>query len=80
MKNQAYFSSKDKSKKLKCRLLQFLFGALRVKLIKLPQKGFEILEMVSGLILSARKGIVQIRIWKITFMKYIIEMSDCYGK
>ena len=31
MKNQALFSSKDKRKKLKCRLLQFLFGALRVK-------------------------------------------------
>ena len=31
MKNQALFSSKDKSKKSKCRLLQFLFGALRVK-------------------------------------------------
>ena len=31
MKNQALFSSKDNSKKLKCRLLQFLFGALRVK-------------------------------------------------
>ena len=30
MKNQALFSSKNKSKKLKCRLLQFLFGALRV--------------------------------------------------
>ena len=30
MKNQVLFSSKDKSKKLKCRLLQFLFGALRV--------------------------------------------------
>ena len=28
---QALFSSKDKSKKLKCCLLQFLFGALRVK-------------------------------------------------
>ena len=32
MKNQVLFSSKDKSKKLKCRLLQFLFGTLRVKL------------------------------------------------
>ena len=32
MKNQAIFSSKDQSKKLKCRLLQFLFGALRVKI------------------------------------------------
>ena len=31
MKNQALFSSKDKSKKIECRLLQFLFGALRVK-------------------------------------------------
>ena len=31
MKNQPLFSSKDKSKKLKCRLLQFLFGALGVK-------------------------------------------------
>ena len=32
MKNQALFSSKDKSrKKIKWRLLQFLFGALRVK-------------------------------------------------
>ena len=29
-KNQALFSSKDRSKKLRCRLLQFLFGALRV--------------------------------------------------
>ena len=32
MKNQAIFSSKDKSKKLKSRLLQFLFGALRVNI------------------------------------------------
>ena len=31
MKNQALFSSKNKSKKLKCRLLQIFFGALRVK-------------------------------------------------
>ena len=31
MKNQALFSSKDKRKRLKCRLLQYLFGALRVK-------------------------------------------------
>ena len=30
MKNQALFSSKDKSKKLKCRLIRFLFGTLRV--------------------------------------------------
>ena len=31
MKNSALFSSKDKSKKSKCRLLHFLFGATRVK-------------------------------------------------
>ena len=31
LKRQALFSSKDKSQKIKCRLLQFLFGALRVK-------------------------------------------------
>ena len=32
MKNQGVFSSKDKSKKLKCHLLQCLFGALRVRI------------------------------------------------
>ena len=31
MKHQALFSSKDNVKKLKCRLLQILFNALRVK-------------------------------------------------
>ena len=30
IKNQAFFSSKDKSNKLKCCLPQFLFGTLRV--------------------------------------------------
>ena len=30
MKNQALFSLKDESKKLNCRLLQFLFGTLKV--------------------------------------------------
>ena len=33
MKHQALFSSKDKSKNLKCHLLQFLFSALRVNLL-----------------------------------------------
>ena len=33
MKNQALFSSKDKSKKLKYRLLQILFGSLRVNTV-----------------------------------------------
>ena len=34
MKKSSLYSSKDKSKKLKCRLLQFLFGALRVNLFR----------------------------------------------
>ena len=34
MKNQALFSLKDKSKNLKCRLLQFLFGAVRVNMTR----------------------------------------------
>ena len=34
MKNQALFSSKDKSKKLKYRLRQFLYGALRINFEK----------------------------------------------
>ena len=34
MKNQALFPLKDKSKKIKCRLSQFLFGALRVNVIQ----------------------------------------------
>ena len=38
MKNQALFSLEDKSKKLKCRLLQFLFGALRVNNLPWPGK------------------------------------------
>ena len=40
MKNQALFSSKDESKKkIKCRLLQLFFGALRVN-SSLLQVGF----------------------------------------
>ena len=38
--HQASFSLNDKSKKLKCRLLQFLFGALRVN--SQVQKSFEL--------------------------------------
>ena len=39
MKNQALFSSKDKSKTLKCRLLQFLFGALGASIESSVYKG-----------------------------------------
>ena len=38
MKDQALFSTKDKSKKIKCRLLQFLFGALRVNIYERQDK------------------------------------------
>ena len=34
MKNQALFPQRDISKKIKCRLLQFLLGALRVNYVK----------------------------------------------
>ena len=44
MKNQALFSSKDERKKLKCRLLQFLFGTLRVKELCLPQENVKLME------------------------------------
>ena len=52
MKNQALFSSKDKSEKLKCNLLQFLFGALRVKVLTLfrPDTAFEYLGQIGLLI------------------------------
>ena len=40
MKNQALFSSKDKGKKLKYGLLQFLFGTLRVKVPKMKTTKF----------------------------------------
>ena len=44
MKNQALFSSKDKSKKLKCRLLQFLSGALRVESFYIHTVELQLLE------------------------------------
>ena len=34
MKNHSLFSSEDKSKKIKCRLLQVMFGALRINIRK----------------------------------------------
>ena len=40
MKNQALFSSKDKSKKLKCHLLQFSFGTLRVSMFQMDDSVF----------------------------------------
>ena len=48
--NQALFSSKDKSKKLKCLLLQFLFRALRVKehrSLMMTSSGFTLLNKLA---------------------------------
>ena len=42
MRNQALFSFKGKSKKFKCRPLQFLFGAFRVN-VNVYAKGAELL-------------------------------------
>ena len=41
MKNQALFSSKDKKEKLKCCLLQFLFGAFMVNEHQNCQRDFQ---------------------------------------
>ena len=52
MKNQALFSSKDKSEQLKCRLLQFLFDTLRVKP---PQKMLVHMETIALYMDNKRK-------------------------
>ena len=51
MKNRALFSSKDIRKKLKCCLLQFLFGTIRVNNIVsyFHFKIFNILELLVSL-------------------------------
>ena len=56
MKNQAlFFFLKDKSKKLKCCLLQFLFGTLRVKRKTLLMKE-QILSFKNGPLLRRDTG------------------------
>ena len=50
MKNQALFSSKDKSKKSKCRLLQFLFVNLRVNPLSYPDRVLLILKYLLKLL------------------------------
>ena len=54
LKNQALFSSKDKSKISKCRLLQLLFGALRVTNSKI--RG-QFVTVSSGSLLFAKSAI-----------------------
>ena len=51
MKHQALFPEKDKSIKIKCRLLQFLFGALRVnEVVSRRTAGPCILSLTTGII------------------------------
>ena len=50
MKNQALFSSKDKSEKLKCHLLQFLFGAFRVNKMLNQSVGFMVKQNFESII------------------------------
>ena len=59
MKYQALFSSKDKSKKLKYRLLQFLFGAFKVNLwTPLLSKNCNKSILLSGNVLETCRGII----------------------
>ena len=49
MKNQALFSSRDKSKKLKCRLLQFFLALslLRVNPVRRAHTGFYVVLLIT---------------------------------
>ena len=55
MKNQALFSSKNKSNKLKCRLLQFLFGTLRIKYCLVFKEWQETMPKGTPMFLSCKK-------------------------
>ena len=56
MKNQALFSSKDKTKKLKCRLLQFLFGVFMVKIIRITLVTFLFLSVFRAKCVQKRRA------------------------
>ena len=58
MKNQALFSSKDKSKKLKCRLLQFLFGALLGYIYFWPSNFLQMIYKMKIIILSPSLSLI----------------------
>ena len=55
MKNQALFSSKDKSKKLKCCPLQFLCGILRIKHVKMSTVQLEPILHINPIALKMAK-------------------------
>ena len=60
MKNQALFSLKDKSKQLKCRLLQFSFGTLRVNIKTLLVFAHCEVKVTRGVHLALLKGIANL--------------------
>ena len=64
MKNQALFSSKDICKKLKCRLLQFLFGTLRVKYAR---RQYCMVYTEYRVLLKTEKDLYHQKGWKRTF-------------
>ena len=78
MKNQALFSSKDKSKKLKCRLLQFLFGTSRVKRQKIsnPKNAATILHTVTEMATPTLKTYTLIKVQNLCCSA---AFSDTYG-
>ena len=59
MKNQALFSWKDKSKKLKCRLLQFLFGAFRVNYFSTLNDGKFVRQRFLNLTIYSRTSVTR---------------------
>ena len=77
MKNQALFSSKDKSRKIKCCLRQFLFGAFRVNVLAEMLQSFVITAVVCEYISSKGKKLQQhkscVKGEQLTFVKF--EMS-----
>ena len=71
MKNQALFSLKDTNKTLKCRLLQFLFCALRINDIFCTKVGGKLLKICSFLfqliiLMALAKGKSSIRCGPVT--------------
>ena len=81
MKIQTLFSSKDKSKKLKCRLLQFMHGALRLTIVfdqnseVVPPKHI-FLDLATAEIAQAWKSL-HIDVWNITAPNKPVYLGKC---
>ena len=78
MKNQALFSLKDRSKELKCYLLQFLFGVLRVKV---PEN--KIVEVAKCIESTASSGSTQFALYSLALEEtffFITDLIFCHFK